>query len=181
VIGPSDPIRLPRFAGIDPLVEPEGELAIVISRAASRITEDQALDHVLGLTIANDITARRWQTTAVPSPWMRGKGFDTFCPIGPAVVTLDAIADVDALDIRTTVNGRTVREGSSGTMIRRVRPLISALSAHVTLVPGTVILAGGPPRAEAEARPLEPGDEVAVEIEGIGRLENTVAPEPDAP
>jgi 2-keto-4-pentenoate hydratase/2-oxohepta-3-ene-1,7-dioic acid hydratase in catechol pathway len=175
VQAPGEPIRLPA-AATDPLVDVEGELAVVIGARAQSVAPEHALEHVLGYTAANDVTARHWQRPAGPPVWMRGKGFDTFCPMGPAIVTPDEIGDPDALEVRTVVNGRTVRSGSTAGMIRPVATVVSELSRHITLEPGTVILTGAPPALEPpdEAARLADGDEVAVEIDAIGRLVNRV-------
>ena len=104
---------------------------------------------------------------------MRGKGFDTFCPIGPAIVTKDEIRDPQSLPIRTIINGRTVREGNTCDMICTVPRLIAALSRHMTLRPGSLILTGAPP-AHAFS-PLQPGDVAVVEIDQLGSLRNPIA------
>src|SRR5690606_27071219 len=101
---PGDPIHIPRFDGLDPRLDCEGELAVIIGREARNVSEADALSHVFGYTIANDVTARHFQTPTGPPLWMRGKGFDTFCPLGPAIVTADEIPDPQALMIRTIIN-----------------------------------------------------------------------------
>lgn len=177
VQSPRAPIRIPCFDAVEPQVDCEGELAVIIGITTRDVSESEALDHVLGYTAANDVTARHWQAASAPSWWMRGKGFDTFCPLGPSVITPDSLGSPDALDIRTLVNGRVVRSGNTGQMIRPVARLISELSRHLTLQPGTVVLTGAPPRITNEAPApigLQPGDEVVVEIDGIGRLVNPV-------
>ena len=138
------------------------------------IDPSDALHHVLGYTIAGDVTARHFQTTDGPPRWMRGKGFDTFCPLGPCIVTADEL-DIDDLSIRTTVNGRTVREGTTRHMIQNVAALVSDVSRHITLEPGTVLLTGAPPLVDAghdfdPAADLAPGDRIQLEIDGIGEL-----------
>jgi 2-keto-4-pentenoate hydratase/2-oxohepta-3-ene-1,7-dioic acid hydratase in catechol pathway len=172
-----EPIRLPHLdpGSGDVSLDGEGELALIIGVAAKDVSEARALDHVLGYTIANDVTARRWQTPQGPSSWMRGKGFDTFCPLGPTLVTADELPDPGRLCVVTTINGTVVRRGETRTMLRPVPRIISELSRRLTLEPGTLILTGGPPRLPgAPAGPLRGGDEIAVEIAGIGRLVNRV-------
>ena len=137
---------------------------------AERIS-DQELD----LIAANDVTARRWQRVDSPQAWMRGKGFDTFCPIGPAIVTPDDLPDPDSVTITTSVNGQVVRRGSTSQMVRTVARIISEVSSVITLYPGTLLLTGAPPGMTSEPMAaLCPGDEVCVEIDGIGQLVNPV-------
>ncbi len=161
--------------GDDPDVDVEGELAVVIGTEARDVAESDALQHVLGYVAASDVTARRWRRGDAPMSWMRGKGFDTFCPIGPAIVTPDEIPDPTALAITTSVNGQVVRRGNTSQMIRPVAQLISEISRVITLHPGTLLLTGAPPPESAEPVPgLRVGDEVCVEIDGIGQLVNPV-------
>jgi 2-keto-4-pentenoate hydratase/2-oxohepta-3-ene-1,7-dioic acid hydratase in catechol pathway len=170
-------IRTPDAEGRDPHMDCEGELAVVIGYTTQSVSEEEALDGVLGYTIANDVTARHWESVDTPRAWMRGKGFDTFCPMGPSIVSRDEIADPDELVIRTLINGEVVRRGAAGELRRSVRQVISELSKNMTLDPGTVVLTGAPPLTNPSggAPPLQPGDEVAVEIDGIGRLTNFIA------
>jgi 2-keto-4-pentenoate hydratase/2-oxohepta-3-ene-1,7-dioic acid hydratase in catechol pathway len=174
-----EPIRLPAFDGIDPLVTAEGELAVIIGTTAHNLeSEEDVARHVLGYTAANDLTATRWQTREGAPRWMRGKGFATFCPLGPVIVTRSELPDPDDLLIETRINGETVRQGRTADMIHSVDATICELSRHMTLEAGTVILTGAPPLVDgidADARFLRDGDEVAVSIEGIGRLVNPVA------
>ena len=173
---PLEPIRIPASHDGAHDVDCEGELAVVIGSTARDVAEDEALDHVLGYLAANDVTVRRWQHGDASLSWMRGKGFDTFCPIGPAVVTADELPDPDALTITTRVNDRVVQRGSTSQMLRPVARLVSEISRMITLHPGTLLLTGAPPRVEpAPGGGLRPGDEVRVEIEGIGELVNPVA------
>lgn len=178
VIGPGAPILLPRALRSDE-VDYECELAIVISRACKNVTPDEALDAVLGYTCANDVSARDWQITHGGSQWSRGKSFDTFCPLGPVIAT--SISDPQALTIRTRLNGEVVQESSTGDMIFPVAEIIAFLSGSTTLLPGTVILTGTPVgigMAQTPARWLRPGDEVTIEVDGIGALTNPVQEEP---
>jgi len=170
---PGEPIRIPSG---DQDLDVEGELAVVIGTVARDVAEADALQHVLGYVAANDVTARRWRRGDAPMTWMRGKGFDTFCPIGPAIVTSDELPDPSALSITTSINGQVVRRGNTSQMIRPVARLISEISRVITLEPGTLLLTGAPPTLSSEPTPgLVVGDEVCVEIEGVGRLLNTVA------
>ncbi len=172
---PDAPIRIPP-GDPDPDIDVEGELAVVIGSEARNVAETDALQHVLGYVAANDVTARRWRRGDVPMSWMRGKGFDTFCPIGPAIVTPDELPLPTALAITTSVNGQVVRRGNTSQMIRSVAQLISEISRVITLGPGTLLLTGAPPPVSPEPmRGLRDGDEVCVEIDGIGRLVNPVA------
>ena len=176
VIGPNEPIVLP---AISDEVDYECELAIVVGKRARHVSEADALDYVLGYTCANDVSARDWQHR-LDRQWARGKGFDTFCPLGPALVTADEIPDPDALDIRMTVSGETLQNSNTGDMIFGTRHLIAYLSQGMTLLPGTVILTGTPEGvgdARTPPRYLRPGDTCAVEIERIGTLRNPVVAE----
>lgn len=177
VVGPGDPIVLPSACEHGPEVDYEAELAVVIGRGARNVGVDDALDHVLGYTCACDVSARRWQKHGGGGQWIRGKGFDSFCPLGPVLVTADAIPDPQDLMLRCVVNGRTLQQGSTADMIFSVAELIAFLSRDTTLAPGTLILTGTPPGVGFARKPpvfLAPGDRVRVEIDGIGALENPV-------
>jgi len=171
---PGQPIVLPRVLASDKVVH-EGELAVIVGRRCRDATSDTALDYVLGYACANDVTALDWQERC--AQWWRGKSFDTFTPMGPCVVLQDEIPDPSRLIIRSIHNGRVTHEGRTADMIFDVRALIAFLSADTTLSPGTVILTGSPARTRDPdgGERLEPGDEVIVEIEGIGRLVSPVA------
>jgi 2-keto-4-pentenoate hydratase/2-oxohepta-3-ene-1,7-dioic acid hydratase in catechol pathway len=162
VIGHQDPILLPPQSE---QVEHEAELAVVISRPARWIRAEDASDYILGYTAANDVTARDLQFR--DSQWTRGKGFDTFCPIGPWIETEFEAAD--AL-ITCTVNGQMRQMGSTRDMIFSVRQLLAFVTSVMTLEPGDLLLTGTP----SGVSPLQHGDEVAVEIEGLGILSNPV-------
>lgn len=151
--------------GLSNRVDYEGELAVVIGRSAKGVSPSAALDHVLGYTCANDVTARDLQRR--DGQWSRAKGFDTFCPLGPVIST-----DLEPWDlaIRTRLNGNVRQESSTKEMIFPVEELISHVSAAMTLEPGDVLLTGTP----AGVGELKPGDRVEVEIEGIGTLANSV-------
>src|SRR5512146_2111033 len=163
VIGPGDSIILPPQSR---QVEHEGELAVVIGRPGRWIQADEALKHVFGFCVANDVTARDLQRR--DGQWTRGKGFDTFCPLGPWIET-----DLDPADVlvQTRVNGEMRQMASTREMIFPVEQLIAFISSAMTLQRGDLILTGTP----AGIGPLLPGDTVEVSVEGIGSLSNPVA------
>ena len=166
VIGPGDAIVYPR---ISERVDYEGELAVVIGRICREVPPEQATDVIYGYTLANDVTARDLQRKDVQ--FTRGKGFDTFCPLGPWIETdLDPQAFVDGRRIQTHLNGDLVQDGTTADMIFDIPTLIAHVSAVMTLLPGDVLLTGTP----EGVGPMEPGDEVEVSIEGLGALTNTV-------
>lgn len=156
-------------------VDYECELAIVIGKEARDVSEDDAIDYVLGYTCGNDVSARDCQLE-IDAQWARGKSFDTFCPLGPIMVTPDEI-DGDNRGIRTILNGQVVQDSNTSDMIFGCRQLISYLSHQFTLLPGTVIMSGTPSGVGFARDPkivLKDGDEVIVEIDGIGQLTNPV-------
>jgi len=173
---PGDPIRIPTHLPSDE-VDYEAELAVVIGRECRNVRRAEALRYVLGYTCANDVSARDWQLRRGGGQWCRGKTFDTFCPLGPGLVTPDEIPDPNALRLRAIVNGETVQDWNTRDMIFDVPALIEFLSGSTTLLPGTVILTGTPHGVGMAAKPprwLKPGDSVVIEIDGIGRLANPV-------
>jgi 2,4-didehydro-3-deoxy-L-rhamnonate hydrolase len=173
LIGPREPIVLP---SITSKVDYEGELAVVIGRKASRLTADDALDAVAGYLCANDVSARDLQFA--DKQWVRGKSLDTFCPVGPALVPASEVPDPQALVLRTILNGETVQEAPTSNMIFSVAQIVAFTSEAITLEPGDLILTGTPAGVGIFRKPellLKPGDEVTVEIEGIGTLTNPVA------
>ncbi len=175
VSGPGDPISLPACSR-GPEVDYECELAVVIGKQGRDIPEDRALEHVFGYTAANDVSARRWQKHN-GTQWVRGKSFDGFCPLGPALVTPDEIPDPQSLGLRTVLNGQVMQQGNTSDMIFTVAQVVSFLSQDTTLLPGTVILTGTPPGVGFARTPpvfLAAGDQVTVEVEGIGALVNPV-------
>jgi len=167
VIAPNKTIYLPPQSE---QVEHEAELAVVIGKRGRWIPTEEALDHVLGYTIANDVTARDLQNR--DGQWTRAKGFDTFCPLGPWIET-----DFDPADALITchVNEEMRQMASTRDMVFNVRQLIAFASSIMTLEPGDLLLTGTP----AGVGPLNPGDEVKVSIEGLGELVNKVAAEPE--
>ncbi|MEX2394146.1 MAG: fumarylacetoacetate hydrolase family protein [Actinomycetota bacterium] len=162
VIGPGDAIVLPPQSN---RVDHEAELAVVIGRAAKNVPVESAMDAVLGYTCANDVTARDLQDKDVQ--FTRGKGFDTFCPLGPHVVT---DLDPHALDITCRVNGDVKQDSSTSDLIFDIPTLVAFISSVMTLLPGDVILTGTPSGISS----LSDGDTVEVEIGGIGTLSNPV-------
>jgi 2-keto-4-pentenoate hydratase/2-oxohepta-3-ene-1,7-dioic acid hydratase in catechol pathway len=154
-------------------VDYEVELAVVIGRTARRVKRSEALTYVLGYTCGNDVSARELQFG--DKQWVRGKSLDTFCPLGPVLVTADEIPDPQALGLRCLVNGEVLQDSTTADMIFGVAELIAYTSAAFTLEPGDVIVTGTPQGVGFSRDPqrfLRDGDQVAVEIEGIGVLEN---------
>jgi 2-keto-4-pentenoate hydratase/2-oxohepta-3-ene-1,7-dioic acid hydratase in catechol pathway len=161
--------------GLTERVDWEVELAAVIGRRASRVTVEDALDHVLGYTVANDVSARDLQFA--DGQWVRAKSLDTFCPLGPMIVTADEIPDPQALALRTRINGETVQDSSTAEMLFGVAELIAFCSRSFTLEPGDVVLTGTPwgcGEFMHPVRSLAAGDVVEVEVDGIGTLRNAV-------
>jgi 2-keto-4-pentenoate hydratase/2-oxohepta-3-ene-1,7-dioic acid hydratase in catechol pathway len=173
VTGPSAPIALPRVAPEQ--VDWEVELAVVIGRRMRDVAVEHALEHVLGYTVANDVSARDVQFEDVQ--WTRGKSFDGFCPLGPVVVTPDELGDPQRLALRTRVNGEIVQDSSTSEMIFGVAELLSYCSRSFSLNPGDVVLTGTPWGCGGFSTPkrfLRAGDVVECEVEGIGILRNDV-------
>jgi 2-keto-4-pentenoate hydratase/2-oxohepta-3-ene-1,7-dioic acid hydratase in catechol pathway len=155
-------------------VDFEAELAVIIGKSIYDCPEDEAMDAVFGYTCANDVSARDLQFG--DGQWVRGKSLDSFCPLGPWVVTADELPDPHSLKIRCILNGRIMQDSHTGLMIFRLPEIISFLSRHFTLFPGDIILTGTPSGVGAFRDPsvyMENGDEVVVEIERVGRLVNT--------
>jgi 2-keto-4-pentenoate hydratase/2-oxohepta-3-ene-1,7-dioic acid hydratase in catechol pathway len=172
IVGPGDPIVV--RPGDTAQADYEAELAVVIGRRATRITGDP-FDVVLGYTACNDVSARDAQFA--DGQWLRGKSYDTFCPLGPWVVTRDEIADPQSLGIGCDVSGERLQDSTTAEMIFGVGELVTYLSRFLTLEPGDVIATGTPSGvgfARTPPRFLAPGDEVTVRIEGVGELTNPV-------
>jgi 2-keto-4-pentenoate hydratase/2-oxohepta-3-ene-1,7-dioic acid hydratase in catechol pathway len=162
IIGPEETIRLPASSG---RVDYEGELVAVIGRRARRVPVDKALEYVLGYTCGNDVSARDWQQGDLQ--WWRAKGSDTFAPLGPwLVIGLDP----SDLELCTRVNGREVQHTSTAGLIHDVARLVSFASQAMTLLPGDLLFTGTP----GSTGPIQRGDVVEVEIDGIGVLRNLV-------
>jgi len=175
VIGHKAPIVLPRISS---QVDYEGELGVVIGRRAKAVSEEAALSYVAGYLCFHDVSARDYQM--LTSQWTLGKTFDTFAPMGPALVTADEVPDPQALRVRTVVSGEVLQDGHTGDMIFSVAFLVAYLSAVMTLEPGDVIATGTPPGVGMARKPprwLRPGDVVRIEIDGVGVLENPVVAE----
>lgn len=160
--GPGDAVDFPDMSRH---VDYEGELAVVLGRGGRHIPEEQALDHVLGYTLANDITARDLQKQ--DGQWTRAKGFDGFCPVGPCVATG---LNPGQLEIRTYLNGQLKQRGLTTDFIFSVEEIVAFVSRIMTLLPGDLILTGTPPGVG----PMRPGDAVRVECDAIGALENVI-------
>jgi 2-keto-4-pentenoate hydratase/2-oxohepta-3-ene-1,7-dioic acid hydratase in catechol pathway len=176
---PGDPIVLPTHLKSDE-VDYECELAVVIGKTCKNVSRETALSYVLGYTCANDVSARDWQIKRGGGQWCRGKCFDTFCPLGPAIVTTDEIPNPNALGIKTILNGVEVQAWNTDDMIFDVPALIEFLSGSTTLLPGTVIITGTPHGVGMGRDPklwLKAADTVSVEIERIGTLTNPVVAE----
>ncbi|MBN2528916.1 MAG: fumarylacetoacetate hydrolase family protein [Deltaproteobacteria bacterium] len=174
---PFAPIVTPACSTRGPETDYEGELAVIIGATAKNVSEEDAMSHVFGFCCANDVSARRWQKHAGAGQWVRGKSFDTFCPLGPVITTRDDIGDVHNLEIRTELNGQIMQQSNTADMIYRIPRLISYLSEDTTLLPGTVILTGTPEGVGFVRNPpvfLTHGDVVKVTIDGLGTLENPV-------
>jgi acylpyruvate hydrolase len=172
VIGPGEPIVIPRAVEKP---DYEGELAVVIGRRGRDIPEAEALSYVAGYMPLNDVSARDWQNRT--GQWVIGKTCDTFCPMGPALVTADEVPDPQNLHLRTVIGDEVLQVGYTGDMIFSVAFLIADMSRVMTLEPGDVIATGTPPgigAARVPPRWLRPGDVVRVEIDGVGVLENPV-------
>ena len=173
---PGEPIQLPTHLKSGE-VDYECELAVVIGKACKNVSRKNALEYVLGYTCANDVSARDWQKQWGGGQWCRGKTFDTFCPLGPCLVTRDEIPNPNSLHISTKLNGNVVQDSNTSDMIFDVPALIEFLSGSSTLLPGTVILTGTPSgvgMAQKPPRWLRAGDSVSIEIEKIGTLTNPV-------
>ncbi|MHC4942831.1 MAG: fumarylacetoacetate hydrolase family protein [Planctomycetota bacterium] len=175
VIAHGEAILLPD-PDFETFVDPEVELAFVISRRASRVSEAEALDYVAGYTIVNDVSGR--DTQNAERQWLRAKGFDTFAPMGPWIVTKDELPDPHGLDITCKVNGEVRQKSNTSNLVFTVPFLVSYLSQTITLEPGDVIATGTPGGVGIFRDPpvhLEEGDNIVMEISKIGVLENSVA------
>lgn len=172
VIGPDAPIVIPT---LDSQVDYEVELAVVIGKPGRDIDADQAFQHVFGYTVINDVSGRDVQFRA--NQMDLGKGFDTFCPMGPYLVTVDEAPDVTNLNVRSWVNGELRQDATTAEWLYGIPELVAHASRHLTLEPGDLITTGTPAGCGTFRNPplwLRPGDEVIVEVGGIGRLSNPV-------
>ncbi|HZY19772.1 MAG TPA: fumarylacetoacetate hydrolase family protein [Ramlibacter sp.] len=172
VVGPSDDIVMP--TGVSDAIDYEAELTVVIGKGGKGIRKEDAMSHVWGYTIVNDVTARDWQSRHMQ--WLLGKSFDTFCPMGPWLVSADE-CDGTKTQVRCFVNGEERQNASTTDLIFDIPTLIETLSAGITLYPGDLIATGTPVGVGIGFKPpkyLKAGDVVRVEIDGIGSIENTV-------
>ncbi len=171
VIGPDAEILAD---GLTQQLDFEVELALVIGTEGKNIRPEDAFNHIFGYTVLNDVTARDLQKTH--QQWFKGKSLDTFCPLGPAIVTAEAFPDPHAVDIRMRVNGEVRQASNTRKMIFDIPTLVSVLSRGMTLWPGDIIATGTPEGVgAADGRYLKPGDLLEAEVEGIGVLRNRVA------
>jgi len=170
--GPADDVIVP---SVTDQVDYEGEVAVVVGRSAKDVAAADALDHLAGVTVVNDVSARDLQKRS--GQWLPGKAIDTFLPSGPALVTMDEIGAVDDLRLRTRVNGETVQDASTAEMIFDVPTLIESITELMTLEPGDVICTGTPGGVAMGMTPppwLRDGDVVEVELSGVGTIRNRI-------
>jgi 2,4-didehydro-3-deoxy-L-rhamnonate hydrolase len=174
--GPNDPIVLPKGSE---KTDWEVELGVVIGRAAKHVREAEALAHVAGFVVFNDLSERAFQLERA-GQWTKGKSCDGFAPVGPWLVTPDEVGDPQRLAMELTVNGEVMQKGSTATMVFPVAKLVSYLSGLMSLHPGDIIATGTPPGVGMGRRPpryLRPGDVVEASVEGLGRQRQVVEPE----
>lgn len=172
VIAPGEPVVLPATAV---QVDYEAELAVIIGRRAKSVSPENAFSYVLGYTVFNDVSARDFQFA--DGQWQRGKSCDTFAPMGPKIITADAIPDPHKLSIKLRLNGKTMQDSNTDQLIFGVADLIAFLSETITLEPGDVIATGTPPGVGFARKPpvfLQAGDVMEVEIGGVGTLNTPV-------
>ncbi len=171
LIGDGDPIRIP---SISEQVDYEAELGVVIGRRASRVSKEDALDYVRDYVVANDVSGRDLQFS--DGQWVRGKSLDTFLPVGEPVPASE-VPDPQALGIRAILNGETMQDSSTANMVFGVADLIAFVSQAITLEPGDLIITGTPAGVGIFRDPprlLQPGDEITIEIDGLGSITNPV-------
>ena len=172
LIGPGEPIVIP------PIVtktDYEAELGVVIGSRASKVSAENALEAVAGYICVNDVSARDLQFA--DGQWSRGKSPDTYCPVGPQLVTRDEITDPQSLTIRAILNGETMQDSTTANMVFGVAEIIAYVTQTITLEPGDLIATGTPAGVGAFRDPkvfMQPGDEITIEIEGLGSLTNPV-------
>jgi 2-keto-4-pentenoate hydratase/2-oxohepta-3-ene-1,7-dioic acid hydratase in catechol pathway len=177
LIGHGDQIVLPSASHE---VDYEAELVVVIGRRGRHISRERALEYVGGYAVGHDVSARDWQLNKPGKQWMAGKTFDTFAPVGPELVTPDEVPDPQNLGIRLRLNGQTMQDSSTSQLVFGVAELIAYLSQIFTLEPGDLVFTGTPPGVGMARKPpvwLKPGDQVEVEIDRLGTLQNTVIAE----
>ncbi|GAB6026318.1 Fumarylacetoacetate hydrolase domain-containing protein 2A [Chamberlinius hualienensis] len=174
IVGPYDNIVLPK---ITKAVDWEVELAVVIGKPGKNIKQSDAMSHVFGFTVANDVSARDWQLEHNGGQWLLGKTMDTFCPLGPAIVTIDDLKDPHRLNLTCSVNGVVKQSSNTKEIIYNTSFLIEWISRFSTLLPGDVILTGTPPGVGCFRKPpeyMKPGDRVECYIQNIGTIINNV-------
>ncbi|XP_057323768.1 fumarylacetoacetate hydrolase domain-containing protein 2A [Microplitis mediator] len=175
IVGPTDDIVLP---SISDKVDWEAELAIVIGKSGKNLSTEDAENCIFGYTVAQDVSARDWQKgKRNGGQFLLGKAMDTFCPLGPAVVTKETISDINNLSVQTWVNGKLKQDGNTSELIFKPRDIVAFISQFMTLLPGDVILTGTPAGVGFTRNPpefLKKGDVVETEIQSIGRLVNHV-------
>ncbi|XP_046594017.1 fumarylacetoacetate hydrolase domain-containing protein 2A isoform X1 [Neodiprion lecontei] len=175
IVGPNDDVVLP---SISDKVDWEVELAIVIGKKGKALNNHEAEDYIFGYTIAQDLSARDWQKgSRNGGQFLLGKAMDNFCPLGPAVVTKEAICDINNLSVKTWVNGQLKQDGNTSELIFKPHDIVAYLSQFVTLLPGDVILTGTPGGVGFARNPpeyLKKGDILESEIESLGRMRNTM-------
>ena len=177
LLGPHGDIWMPADIEHAEQLDWEVELTAVIGRPCRSVKAEQALEYVLGYTVGNDVSSRHWQKQAGAGQWIKGKSFDTFCPLGPVLVTSAAIPDPQALRVTTRVNGAVQQDEATADMIFTVAECLAWLSDNMTLLPGTVVMTGTPSGVAAGRTPpnfLKVGDVVECEISQIGTIRNTV-------
>ena len=175
IIGPGDEVILPKTSEKP---DYEAEFAFVIGPGGRHIKKDDWQNHIFGYTIINDVSARDYQMAT--TQWLMGKTFDTFCPMGPWIVTADEIQDPHALDIKMTISGQVLQNSNTRELIFRIPDLIEYLSSVMTLQPGDIVSTGTPAGVGLGHKPprwLRPGDECVVSISGIGELRNPIVAE----
>ena len=172
LVGHGDAIVLPT---ISDQVDYEAELVVVIGKEARHVSQDDAMSHVFGYTAGHDVSSRDWQKGRPGGQWLLGKSFETFAPIGPAVVTAAAFGDSANARVQMHLSGETVQDSTTAQLIFNIPTLIAHLSQFMTLRPGDLIFTGTPPgvgAAQSPPRYLKHGDQCSVEVEGIGTLTN---------
>ncbi len=172
LIGPGEPIVIPPLSD---RVDYEAELGVVIGSSARGVSVENALEAVAGYICANDVTARDLQRG--DGQWTRGKSLDTFCPVGPALVPASEVPDPQALGIRAILNGEVMQDSTTANMVFGVAEIVAFVSEAITLEPGDLILTGTPAGVGVFRDPpvlLQPGDEITIEIDGLGALSNPV-------
>ena len=179
VQNPGDPIVLPRKLE-SKQVDYECELAVVIGKTCKNATKENALDYVLGYTCGNDVSARDWQKDFGGGQWCRGKTFDTFGPLGPALVLKDEIPDPQKLEVKASIGEEILQQSNTADMIFSVADIIADITKYLTLQPGTIIATGTPSGVGSARKPqrwLRHGETIRIEVQGLGRLENPIVQE----